>query len=706
MKKWEIARVREENKAAILSLATELAIGTVSAAILYHRGYMGAEQARAFLCKETEAFYDPLLMKDMDLAVKTIEQAIEAGEKIAIYGDYDVDGVTSVCALYLYLQEKGAHVSFYIPHREKEGYGVNRQAIDALLDKGVSLVITVDTGITAIDEIAYANQKGMRFVVTDHHTCLETLPAAAAVINPKRPDCPYPFKELAGVGVVFKLLCALEMGIPGANAKDSAEAYTAACKRICKEYADLAAVGTIADVMPILDENRLLVWIGMYQIRKNPRVGLKALIELAAPGARIEQKVNSSFIGYTLAPRLNAAGRIGSAEKALSLLLATDDWQAAVLAKELCDTNAARQKQEAAILEGAMRTIAEEVDLSNAEALILSDNDWHQGVIGIVASRLTEKYSLPTILISFEGDIGKGSGRSTGRVNLVQALASCADLLQQYGGHAQAAGLTIDRANLPAFKERLQAYIREHKTAGYEEVLPIDCTLLPEEITVPTAEELSMLEPYGTGNPEPLFVLEDAVIAEIKAIGAGKHTKLIVEKAGIRCEGVFFNFRFGETNFCVGDRVDAVFHLSVNDFMKVKSAQMILRDLRLTGESAAYLAEGRKLYQEVQVGCTSAAQTDLVPNRADFALVYRIMKEDMQYSHMISVKKVAKKTNGLSYAKVRFIFDIFHEMKLIELEAVGTEGDVFKCHVNAMQAKVNLEKSLIYKNLQSGKECG
>ncbi|MCI8331406.1 MAG: single-stranded-DNA-specific exonuclease RecJ [Clostridiales bacterium] len=705
MKKWDIARVREENETALLSLAAELKIGTVSAALLYQRGYQKAEQARAFLCKETEAFYDPFLLKDMDLAVRTIEQAINSGEEIVIYGDYDVDGVTSVCALYLYLQERGARVSFYIPHREKEGYGVNRQAIDALLAKGVSLVITVDTGITAIDEIAYAKEKGMAFVVTDHHTCLAILPEAAAVVNPKRPDCSYPFKELAGVGVVFKLLCALEAGASCVSAGKQGEPYTAALKKICTEYADLAAVGTIADVMPILDENRLLVWIGMNQMKKNPRIGLKALIEAAAPGARLEQKVNSSFIGYTLAPRLNAAGRIGSAQKALSLLLSTDDWQAAVLAKELCDTNAARQKEEAAILEGAMRSITEEVDFSDTEVLVLADDHWHQGVIGIVASRLTEKYGLPTILISFEGDVGKGSGRSTGGVNLVQALASCSDLLQQYGGHAQAAGLTIERANLPAFKKQLNEYIREHKADEYEEVLAIDCALMPEEITVMNAEELSMLEPYGTGNPEPLFVLEDAVIAEIKAIGAGKHTKMILEKAGVRCEGVFFNLRLCETNFCAGDRVDAAFHLSVNDFMKVKTAQMILRGLRLAGESAAYLEEGRKLYGAVQAGSQNAAQADLIPSRSDFAMIYRIVKEEMQYNKMISVKKAAQKANGLSYAKVRFIFDIFQEMELIGLESIGTEGDVFACHVNAMRSKVDLEKSLIYQKLKSGKEC-
>ena len=706
MKKWDIARVREENEAALSSLAAELKIGTVSAALLYHRGYKSAEQARAFLCKETEAFYDPYLMKDMDLAVKTIEQAIAAGKKIAIYGDYDVDGVTSVCALYLYLQEQGAQASFYIPHREKEGYGINKQAIDALFAKGVSLVITVDTGITAIDEIAYAKQKGMAFVVTDHHTCLDILPDAAALINPKRPDCPYPFKELAGVGVVFKLLCALEIGSLGSREGENAVSHTAVLKRICAKYADLAAVGTIADVMPILDENRLLVWIGLNQIKKNPRIGLKALIETAAPGARLEQKVNSSFIGYTLAPRLNAAGRMGSAQKALSLLLSDDDWQAAMLAKELCDTNSQRQKQETAILEKAMRNIADDVNQSTAEALVVSDDHWHQGIIGIVASRLTEKYGLPTILISFEGDVGKGSGRSTGCVNLVQALASCADLLQQYGGHAQAAGLTIERANLPAFKKRFNEYIKEHKMDGYEEVLSLDCTLFPEEITVQNAEGLAMLEPYGTGNPEPLFVLEDAVIAEIKAIGAGKHTKLVLEKAGIRCEGVFFNLRLCETNFCAGDRVDVAFHLSINDFMNVKSAQMVLRDLHLTGESEAYLEEGRKLYHMVQAGDKCAADASIIPDRADFAAVYRIIKEEMQINNIISVKKVAQETHGLSYVKIRFILDIFEEMDLINLENIGVEGDVFVCHVNAMKNKVNLEQSYIYKSLISGKECG
>lgn len=700
MKKWEISRIREARKDEIAALSAALKISPLTAALLTERGCETAEKAQAFLSKQQEAFYDPFLMKDMEKAVTAIERALEEKRRIFIYGDYDVDGVTSVSALYLYLQSLGAEVDYYIPSRAVEGYGVNQTAIDGLMEKGAQLVITVDTGITAAAEIEYAAQKGLDFIVTDHHACHTKLPQALAVVNPHRPDCPYPFKDLAGVGVVFKLLCALEKSA----CLKKGESGAGYLKKICREYADLAAVGTVADVMPIVEENRLIVSLGLQTLANTPRLGLKALMQKAAAGAK-PYKVNTAFIGFTLAPRINAAGRLGSAERAVELILSEQPQQAEQIAQELCAVNLERQQEETAIAEQAVEKIAKEVDLNRDEAIVLASDHWHQGVIGIVASRLTEKYGLPTILISFEGETGKGSGRSISGVNLVQALSGCEDLLLKFGGHALAAGLSIEKEKLPAFKDRLNQVIREKKDETCEDVLFIDCAAAPEELTVLNAEELSLLEPFGSGNPEPLLILEGAKIAEAKQIGGGKHTKLILEKDGIRCEGVYFGLNLLQTNFYAGDEVDAVFNLSVNDYMNIKTAQLILRDMRLTGVSAAYLEQGRRLYEAIKEGRKVAKAEEIIPNREDFAAVYKYIKNEVRRSNdIIGVKGIERRLCGMNYVKIRYIIEIFREMNLIGIENYGIEPDIYKFKLKVMQTKVNLEKSSIYKRLKSRKE--
>ncbi|MBR6708248.1 MAG: single-stranded-DNA-specific exonuclease RecJ, partial [Clostridia bacterium] len=481
-KVWHLQYAGEPEKAQSLSEALEIA--PLTAKLLINRGYDSPETARAFIRNEATLLHDPFLLNDMEQATARILAAIEGHERIVIYGDYDVDGVTAVSTLYLYLEELGADIHYYIPSRSGEGYGLSFCAIDRLADDGTNLIITVDTGITAIEEAAHAAERGIDMVVTDHHECRPELPEVCAVVNPRRPDSTYPFDELAGVGVVFKLICALEL--KRARVKGTSELE--AIRRICVEYADLTAIGTIADVMPLRDENRLIVSYGLRLIEKQTRIGLSALIEAASSGNPDvrpasetgavrhkpmikRKKITSGFIGFTIAPRINAAGRISNASRAVELFLSHDHDEAYSLALELCEINRQRQIKENSIAEQAYAMIEQQHDFEHDPVIVLADDEWQQGIIGIVSSRITEKYGLPSILISFDGvhglyespdDPGKGSGRSIKGMNLVQALTACDDLLVKFGGHELAAGLTVSRGNLEAFRTRINEYAREH----------------------------------------------------------------------------------------------------------------------------------------------------------------------------------------------------------------------------------------------------
>ena len=698
MRRWEISSVREEQGTAIRDLARALGVGELTGALLLSRGLSDVEGARAFLAKETEAFYDPFLMKDMDRAVSAVRGAVSEGKKIVIYGDYDVDGVTATSALYLYLKGMGADVDYYIPSRSEEGYGINREALDSLAERGFAMMITVDTGITAKEEIEYARSVGIETVVTDHHACHAELPEALAVVNPHRPDCPYPFKELAGVGVVFKLLCAIEKQVREEQG-DSGAGYL---RHVCGTYADLVAIGTVADVMPLTEENRLIVSIGLAMIENTDRAGLSALIDESTQLKK--RAVNASFIGFTIAPRINAAGRLGHAARAVELFLCEDDEQAHVIARELCDTNKERQQEENTILSEAMEKIGREIS-DEDEVIVLDSDGWHPGVIGIVASRITEKYGKPAILISFDGDVGKGSGRSVKGINLVNALSACEDLLLKFGGHELAVGLSIDRSQLEPFRRALNAFVRENKDFEFVDELHIDCSCDIREVTVKNADEVSCMEPYGTANPEPLFAMLGVTIAEIKAIGGGKHTRFIFERDGIRAEAVWFGCDLMQTNFYAGDTVDVAFRLQINDFMNVRSAQMLVTDLRLAGQSRRYLADGREQYEGSKDGRLISDEEGIIPEREDFAAVYRYIRSEVRKDNdIIGAKGISRRVDSVSYAKARYIIDIFREVNLVGIEPYGPEPDIYKFKLKPETGKVNLERSAIYKRLRSRKE--
>ncbi|MBO7739689.1 MAG: single-stranded-DNA-specific exonuclease RecJ, partial [Oscillospiraceae bacterium] len=507
------------------------------AAVLNVRGLGDPEQARAFLECDDALLGDPLMMTDMPQAVMRITRAIALGETVAVYGDYDVDGITSTCMMTDYLRKKGVQCEYYIPDRMEEGYGINTAAIESLRAKGVSLIITVDCGVTTVEEAAFAASIGIDMIVTDHHECREELPDVIAVVDPKRPDCNYPSRDLAGVGVAFKLLCALE---------GSAEP-------ILEEYADLVAVGTIADVMPLVGENRYIIKHGLRKLMTSPRPGLRALIEEAGLG---DKRITATNIGFTLAPRLNASGRLGQASMAAELLLTDSPRTAASRAADLCQLNRDRQMLETDIWKQAQEMIG---DAKPDRPIVLSCETWHQGVIGIAASRLTEAFNVPAIMICLDGDKGKGSCRSCGGFNLFEALSACSEHLEGFGGHALAAGLTITRENIPAFTEAIGEYYLANPGQG-EKSLDIDlCADSPELLTMPCVEDLELMEPCGTGNARPTLCMTRAYLSSMSPIGGGRHLRLLVEKFGHSYECVFFSRTAAELGVQVGSWVDIAF---------------------------------------------------------------------------------------------------------------------------------------------------
>ena len=706
-KKWNVLGVRDS---ATETLSRSLGIGTLAAGLLCNRGYTTKEAAERFIHMEAELLHSPMLLRDMDKAVARIKEALIKKERIVIYGDYDVDGVTSVTILYLFLEAKGANVGYYIPNRMGEGYGMSEGSLDHLIDEGAKLIVTVDTGITANAEVEHARARGTDVVVTDHHECHGDLPNAAAVVNPRRPDCDYPFKELAGVGVVFKLLCAFESAYEGISEQE-------AVRRICDTYADLVAIGTIADVMPIKDENRLVVAYGLHKIEKGERMGICALCEAVAKkpdgtkGARAP-KITSSFVGYTLAPRINAAGRISSASQAVELFLTSSREKADELAARLCDINRERQSEENRIALEAYAKIEACHDFEKNPVIVLEADNWHHGVIGIVASRITEKYGLPSILISFDGaqsdgniDIGKGSGRSVKGLNLVDALVHCGDLLEKYGGHELAAGLSVRRENIDAFREKINAYARDN--FSYDDLVPAldaDFEIGGDEVNIQNADELRILEPYGVSNPVPSFVLRNMRVADVQSISFGKHTKILLERSGTTpLTAMYFSRAPKDAEVYAGDKVDVLATMDINEFGGQRTAQLIVRDIRICESEAERFDALKARYEQIWQGGAIAADEDVIPCRDDFGTVYNFIRRRARFGEeLFTVREMLLREEPLKklgYIKLRLIINVLLEMNIVGVEELGEEKYSFKIHYQSKHT--DLEKSALLKRLRA-----
>ena len=696
-------------------LQADMGISPIMARLLHNRGCRDAASVKRFLRQEDAVLHDPFLMCDMQLAVDRIHAALENKEKIAIYGDYDVDGVTSVSLLYLYLTARGGDVGYYIPSRTKEGYGLSKPAIDRLKERGVSLMITVDTGITANEETVYAKSIGIDTVITDHHECHAELPTACAVVNPHRPDDPYPFKELAGVGVVFKLICAYETW----DCRQRGESVQEGIRRVCNDYADLVAIGTIADVMPVVDENRLIVSLGLQLLENTKRPGIRALMDEVSAGSKSrspqKRKINSGYIGFVIAPRMNAAGRVSSASIAVEMLLATDEGTAQSYAKQLCELNTERQVEENRIAEQAYKKIEQTLDAENDCVIVIEDDAWKQGIIGIVSSRITERYGLPSILISFDGatrgfpcgdDMGKGSGRSVKGLNLVEALSDCNDLLVRFGGHELAAGLTVRRCMIDEFRRRINRYAAEHLSAEQLCVsVDVDCEVRMQDLTMRLAEEISMLEPFGISNPVPNFVLSKARICRVIPMGGGKHTKLIIEKDGLEMSAVWFNVNAAKIPFEPHECIDVLFQLNVNEFQNVTTLQMLVQDIRLSPEYEEDLAREKACYEELRHGAEFSEEENYIPSREDMACVYTILRHEFRNGRTVfSIRRILSmlRDHGaehIGYVKLKFIIRIMQELQICGVTEPGEDRYVFDFYFHT--SKTNIEKSSILRRLKS-----
>ena len=656
-------------------------------AVLAAREVSTPEESAVFLERERSLSHSPMLMKDMDRAVERISRALAAGEKMAVFGDYDVDGITATVLLVDYLRSRGADCVKYIPRRIEDGYGLGRDALRLLREKGVTLVITVDCGITGVEEARFAREIGMDLVITDHHECKDVLPCAAAVVDPRRPDCPYPFKHLAGVGVALKLVLAL--------GEQREEALFA-------RYCALAAVGTVADVMQMTGENRTIVHRGLESIGSTDFLGLQALLRETGLADR---DVSSVQIGFVLAPRINAAGRMGEAELAADLLLTNDPARAECLARELCGLNRERQAVEQEIFAQAVEQI-EYLPAGERSALVLSSEVWHQGVVGIVASRLSEKYSCPSFMIHLQNGMGKGSCRSYGGFNLFAALESCSDLLVDFGGHELAAGFNIREEDIPAFRRRMNHCVCDYCN-GETPVssLEVDVTIRdPSCITLEEMEQLDRLEPYGAGNNRPVFALMGAKVESLQNVGQNRHLKLRLSKGPYHFDAIFFSATAGECGAAAGMRVDAAFHLQVNEFRGVSSVQLQLVDLRPAVLPSVRERECLELVERLTAGGTVTVReaARLLPEREQFAALWRAIERmerecGGELSRLPALRRLAGAVNGTeSFLRAVLGVEVFAERGLITL---SVQEDQMSLHPRPGR-RADLEQSVYMRALR------
>lgn len=555
------------DRAAAVTLSRS-GINPLVSVFLASRGMTTVEDADGFLHDDLSQIRDPYLLKNMDLAARRIRRALKDGEHIAVYGDYDVDGMTASCLLASFLKSRGADFEIYIPGRMDEGYGLNIPALDVLKQRGVSLIVTVDCGITAIDEAIYARELGIDLVITDHHECKETLPEALAVVDPKRRDDTYPNKTLAGVGVAFKLVCALE---------DDQD-----IESLLLRYGDFVALGTIADVMPVTGENRILIRRGLQALNKKSRPGLRRLMRETC----IERRdINTAAIGFALSPRLNAAGRMGRTSLTIDLLMTESEDEAELLTLELCSLNNERRQLESVIYDQAVASLIENPPPKGP--IILQSRGWYQGVMGIVAARIAEMNLFPAIMISVDDDgVGRGSCRSFGSFKMYSALERCSDLLENFGGHEMAAGLTIHESRIDEFRTRLHTYYHETIKIPAVPTLRLDFEVLkPELLTLENVTALERTEPFGNGFLPPFMCLRGVVLNSVIPVAGGKHTKLRVTKAGKVFDCIYFGQNASEMTVAEGDVVDVAFEPQVNEYRNWRNVQLHIFDIRMHSES-------------------------------------------------------------------------------------------------------------------------
>ena len=677
LRKWEVRPLDKERAAAF---AQTYGVPFFLAMLMNIRGLDDAAHLREFL-GEGEPLSDPFLLKDMDKAAARITRAVDNMEKIAVYGDYDADGVTSTAMLYSYLETRGADVIFYIPQREGEGYGMNMGAVEYLKKQGVSLIVTVDNGISSVQEVARANELGIDVVVTDHHRPQEILPDAVAVVDAYRPDDTSPYKHFSGVGIAFKLLMALEDG--AGDVEDLLEAYS-----------DLAAIGTIGDIVPLTGENRTLIRAGLERLSQSDRPGVQALLENAGIAGKA---LTSTNVAFTLVPRINATGRMGAPERAVRLLISGYEEEAEVLSEEICADNEERRRVEAEIAEAAFADI-EAKGYMKDRVVVVDGENWHHGVIGIVASRVTERCGKPCMIISRGETEAKGSGRSIEGFSLFEAICACGDLLIKFGGHPMAAGITLKPENIEAFRKRIKQYAAEHFPQMPTQTVTLDCKLNPAALSVSMAQSLTQLEPFGNGNPQPVFGLFNMELSNVTPVGGGGHLRLTLEKNGAVITAMRFNTKPEELPYHIGDKIDLAVQLEAREFRGQPSLTVIVRDMKFaafnTEKNIASLASFEK-WQRGEV-LSAEDKNRLYPDRACLAAIYRALRT-VNGKETDQVRFVSQFGKDMTLGLFKTALLVFEERGLVHSEIAD---DTFTATLIETSGKTDITRSPVLLALQ------
>lgn len=677
LRKWEVRPLNKERAAAF---AQTYGVPFFLAMLMNIRGLDDAAHLREFL-GDGEPLSDPFLLKDMDKAAARITRAVDNMEKIAVYGDYDADGVTSTAMLYSYLETRGADVIFYIPQREGEGYGMNIGAVEYLKEKGVSLIVTVDNGISSVQEVARANELGIDVVVTDHHRPQEILPDAVAVVDAYRPDDTSPYKHFSGVGIAFKLLMALEDG--AGDVEDLLEAYS-----------DLAAIGTIGDIVPLTGENRTLIRAGLERLSQSDRPGVQALLENAGIAGKA---LTSTNVAFTLVPRINATGRMGAPERAVRLLISGYEEEAEVLSEEICADNEERRRVEAEIAEAAFADI-EAKGYMKDRVVVVDGENWHHGVIGIVASRVTERCGKPCMIISRGETEAKGSGRSIEGFSLFEAICACGDLLIKFGGHPMAAGITLKPENIEAFRKRINQYAAEHFPQMPTQTVTLDCKLNPAALSVSMAQSLTQLEPFGNGNPQPVFGLFNMELSNVTPVGGGGHLRLTLEKNGAVITAMRFNTKPEELPYHIGDKIDLAVQLEAREFRGQPSLTVIVRDMKFaafnTEKNIASLASFEK-WQRGEV-LSAEDKNRLYPDRACLAAIYRALRT-LNGKETDQVRFVSQFGKDMTLGLFKTALLVFEERGLVHSEIAD---DTFTATLIETSGKTDITRSPVLLALQ------
>lgn len=680
MKYWKPEQL---NKELVKQIVSDFGVPSMVAMLLSIRGIDTYEEIQRFLYDEDE-FDDPFLLVDMDKATERIFLALGNKERICIYGDYDADGVTSTALLYSYLKSLKADVTYYIPSRETEGYGMNIGAVDKIASTGATLIITVDNGVSATEQINYAKSLGIDTVVTDHHTPPEILPNAVAVVNPHRADCMSEFKLLSGVGVVFKLIMAMEdEHLDISNLLD--------------KYSDIASLGTIGDIVSLTGENRIIVKNGIKKIKSLHNKGISALLDTA--GIKGNNKLTAGKISFTIVPRINACGRLALSEKSVELLLTDDDIIANEIANELSEDNKIRQNIEKEILEEVLEKIENNPHLKYKRIMVISGENWHQGVIGIVASKIKDIFGKPVIIITIDGENAKGSGRSIEGFSLIDAITFCKDLLPHFGGHPMAVGLSIKTADIEEFSIMVNSYAKSFGQMPLP-TLKIDCKLNPKVLSVELAKQISSLEPFGAGNPTPVFGLYKMELKAVIPVGGGKHLRLSFQREDTLINAMLFFTTPKQFPYCIGDVLDLAVTIDINEYNNKQSLSVIVKDIKSNNADTQTMLRHNELFERLMdLEKLSREEAEiLLPSREDFAIVFKFLRKEKIWEFPVDIICTKINNTRINYGRLQVILTAMHQLSLIDYQQSWNKTII---SILPTQGKADLNSAKIMKQLNS-----